>query len=402
MDSSQKRKDTLITLISKVLILLGNFAIVVFSSRLWGAEGRGFIALFMADLSLIAIFTNVFTNSSISYFINKLGANRLSAQAYLFSFIIAAFGGIVALCLGREMISLFLFIAASFSGLITFHNALFIGKQKIPYYNLITLIQPFLLLLLMFLYNLIPELSYFSYFLAYISTLFILVGIVIALTFKKVERYHLQFDKQAAKELWKFGWQIELSSFLQFFNYRLSYYFLTLFTDISSVGIFSIGVSISESIWIVGRSISLVQYSDVIKEGDTAHSRKGTVKASWVSFFVSIICVGMVLLLPNTVFTTIFGDEFLHVKEIILWLSPGIVALAGSTVMGNYFSAIGEPKILIIKSAIGVVATLICSLLLIKSWGITGACITNSIAYITSSVVIVVWFMMKKGEKVKR
>jgi hypothetical protein len=60
-------KNTTFTIGSKFLILLSNFALVVFSTHIWGSEGRGVIALVLANVSIIAIFNNVFCGSTIAY-----------------------------------------------------------------------------------------------------------------------------------------------------------------------------------------------------------------------------------------------------------------------------------------------------------------------------------------------
>ena len=58
------------------------------------------------------------------------------------------------------------------------------------------------------------------------------------------------------------------------------------------------------------------------------------------------------------------------------------MAIAVSNVWGHYFSAFGELKILIVKSLIGVFATLILSIILIPKMGIDGACWVNLAANI--------------------
>jgi O-antigen/teichoic acid export membrane protein len=81
----------------------------------------------------------------------------------------------------------------------------------------------------------------------------------------------------------------------------------------------------------------------------------------------------------------------------LLLLSPGILAIAVTNVYGNYFSAIGKLKILIIKSAVGVVFTVILSVILIPRLQITGACIVNAVSYIVSSTILVIAFCRHKA-----
>ena len=383
------------TIAGKSVVLILNFAVVVFSTRLWGTEGRGVIALFMANLGLIASVTNIFTSSSVSYYLLKYGLSKLILQAYLWVFIVSVIAGVVFHIYDHTTPAVFLFIVAVLLGFTAFHSSVFIGDQQIEYFNLVTVIQPVFLLAVMLLYHYFIEKSYFAYFYGMIASyalVFVICKIVTGKTYGKLF-YHL--DKSVIKNTFLYGWQIELSNFLQFFNYRLSFYFLNYFLGTASVGVFSVGIALSEAIWVVSRSISLVLYSNVVKQGDTEDSRNETRVTAKYSLFISLLCLVVVLCLPKQVFTFVFGEGFEGVKQVILILSPGILAIAVSNVYGHYFSALGKTKIWILKSAVGVVVTVVLSVWLIPALHVTGACIVNASSYIISSIILF-WFFYRK------
>jgi len=99
-----------------------------------------------------------------------------------------------------------------------------------------------------------------------------------------------------------------------------------------------------------------------------------------------------VLILPKA---PKLGEGFEEVKQVILLLSPGILAIAVSNVYGNYFSAIGKAGILILKSAIGVVFTVGLSIALIPTLHVSGACMVNVSSYIVSSGILF-WVFYRK------
>ena len=389
------RNNIIQTIAGKSAILLLNFAVVVLSTRLWGTEGRGAIALFIANLSLISSVTNIFTGSSVSYFLSKYSLSKLILQAYLWVFAAAVILGIVFRIYDHATPSVFLFVVAVLVGFTAFHSSVFIGEQRIGYYNLITVVQPVFQIGAMLLFYFWIDKSYFAYFYGMILSYFFVFVICKTLTKKTHGKISYHLDNSAAKDTFLFGWQIELSNFLQFFNYRLSFYFLNYFMGTASVGVFSIGVTISEAIWIVSRSISLVQYSNVVKQGNTKDSRDETKITAKYSLFISLLCLVFVLCLPEQVFSFVFGRGFEGVKQVIVWLSPGILAIAISNVYGNYFSAIGKTKILILKSAVGVVFTVGLSFWLIPILQITGACLVNASSYVASSVILFSFFYKK-------
>ena len=389
------RNNIIQTIAGKSAILLLNFAVVVFSTRLWGTEGRGVIALFMANLGLIASVTNIFTSSSVSYYLSKYGLSKLVLQAYLWVFIVSAISGLVFHIYDHTTPSLFLFTVAVLLGFTAFHSSVFIGNQQIGYYNLITLIQPVFLLVAMLSFYHFVEKSYFAYFYGMIASYVLVFIICKILTGKTQEKFVYHLDKSVAKRTFLYGWQIELGNFLQFLNYRLSFYFLNYFLGTASVGIFSIGIALSEAIWIVSRSMSLVLYSNVVKQGNTEDSRRETKITAKYSFFISLLCLVCIICLPGQVFAFVFGEGFEGVKQVILILSPGILAIAVSNVYGHYFSALGKAKIWLLKSAFGVAVTVGLSFWLIPTLHISGACIVNASSYMVSSVVLF-WFFYKK------
>lgn len=391
--------DTCITLVGKVAILLLNFAIVVLTTRLWGASGRGIISLFVADLGLIAIFANVFNGSSVSYYIQRISASLLGTQAYLWALLVALVGAVLEAVFSAPILGVLFFAIACLAACLSFHAALYVGKQKIKAYNLITVVQPALILALTLLFHfLFPKITYHAYFCAYLMATLLTLLLASVITHKQIEPLKFQWDRGAVKNSFLFGWKTELSSLLQFFNYRLTYYVLGYYLGNASVGIFSIGVTLSEAIWVLSRSISLVQYSQVLKEGDTAMARRQTNRAALFSALGSLLCIVIALLLPTQLYTFIFGEEFSAVKTILWMLAPGILAIAVSNVYGNYFSATKQLNILIFKSLAGVLATAALAVILVPTLGIQGACIVNTTSYMLSSAILILAYLMR-GQK---
>jgi O-antigen/teichoic acid export membrane protein len=374
---------------------------VVFITQFWGAEGKGLQAIFIANLSLITTVTNIFTNSSVSYFVRKVGASKLFTQACIWTFISSSVGVFLCYYFDRYSFSIFLLISCLLTGYITFHNALYIGMQKIKYYNLITILQPLFLLIFLFLLYNTKQSNYYDYFYAYIFSLVIVIVIAQFLTKKTAGKLKLQLDFSVTKRSFNYGFQNELSNFFQFFVTRLSFYFVLYYLGEISLGIFSTGVAISESILIISKSISMVQYSKIIKKGNTQDSQNGVITVSIFSVLFSFFCVVVLLLIPKFVFGYVFGPEFSEVKQIILLVSPGILFLSFSTVYGHFFAAIGKMKILVLKSMMGAILTLLLSIILVPLWKLNGACITTSIVHFICSAIIIIYFIMVKKHKVE-
>jgi O-antigen/teichoic acid export membrane protein len=397
MISKKEQKDTILTIFSKGVIVVANFLITACIMHFWGAEGKGYQAIFIANLGFIAIVTNIFTNSSVSYFIRKVGASKLYAQACLWTFISSSIGVLVCYFLpNNPSLPVILLISSLLTGYLTFHNALYIGMQKIKYFNLITVLQPLFLLIFIFLLYKTTNSTYFDYFYAHIFSLILVILIAHIFTRKTVGKIKIQLDFSVTKQSFNYGFQNELSNFFHYLVLRLSYYFIVYYISEAAVGVFSVGISISEAIWHISRSISMVQYSKIIKEGNTQSARKGIVTSSFISIVFSMCCILILLLLPNFVFTDIFTDECSNVKQIILLMSPGILSISFSSVYAHYFAALGKMRILVLKSVIGAILTAILLVFFIPLWNINGACITSSIVHFVCSAIIVGYFIIFK------
>jgi O-antigen/teichoic acid export membrane protein len=399
MINKKVRNDTILTIFSKSVIVLINFIIVVCVTRYWGAEGKGYHALFTANLALITIVTNIFTNSTISFFVRKVGASKLYLQATLWTFISSSFGVLIFYFVDHSTYLFLLLIACILTGYITFHNALYIGMQRIKYFNFLTILQPLFLLLFMYLLNKITDIGYFIYFYASILSLISVIIIAHFFTRKTVGKMKMCLDFSVTKQCFNYGFQNELSGFLQFLANRLSYYFIVYYLCQASLGIFSLGVAISESILLISRSISMVQYSKIISDGNTLITRKGVVTASIFSIGFTFFCLVVILLFPNELYTYVFTKEFVEIKKIILLMCPGILCSAFSNVYGHYFAAIKKMKILLFKSAVGLLLTLILSIVLIPLWKMNGACIISSFVRFLSAAIIIVFFFFDKSKE---
>lgn len=390
-----KHKAHIYTFLSRFLILILNFGIVIYSTNLWGSVGKGIITIVTADLAIISFFTSIFTGSSVSYFASKYKQEQILGYAYLWSIIIGiTVPLIIGLMHGLDYLH-FLIPLSILSALLTSNINMFIGKQNIKMFNLYTILQLAVHILCILAYVYIFKItSVAAYFIAQITCYIILYIISTFQLVKDLKFSNFKFSKNIRNGLFDYGWKSQLSAFLQFLNNRLSFYFIEYFRGIASVGIFSIGVALSEAIWTVSRSLALVLYADVVNSKDPHNAILQTKLSIKISFLVTLLCIIIVLLIPAQLYVLIFGKDFSETKKIIMLLSPGILAIAVSNIVGFYFAGINKLRILNIKSILGLTFTLITSTFLIPKWGIIGACIVTSISYCLSSALLM-WHFNK-------
>lgn len=378
------------TFVSRFLILILSFALVVFSTNVWGSEGKGTISIVIANSAIIGFFSNIFAGSSISYFSSRYKTEQVLLYAYLWSVIIGVALPIIFCLLYTDTTYLFSLIGISvLFSLLSANINLFIGRHDIQMYNLYSIAQQVIhILFIFFLFYCFNAKSVESYFLAQICCYGLLFFLSSYQLLRKCDWLNFSFSKEVVLGMFQYGWKSQLSAFIQFLNYRLSFYFLEYFMGISYVGIFSIGVTFSEAIWTVSRSLSVILYSDVVNNTNSDDNILKTKTSLKISFLITFLFIIGILLIPNQFYVFTFGKDFHQTKEIILLLSPGILAIAVSNIIGFYFAGTNKLWILNLKSIIGLIFTVIVSIYAIPKWGIVGACIVTSLSYCLSSGVL--------------
>ncbi|MDH6251390.1 O-antigen/teichoic acid export membrane protein [Chryseobacterium sp. H1D6B] len=390
------------TFISRFLILILSFGLVIYSTNMWGSAGKGTISIVIANTAVIGFLSNVFAGSSISYFASKYKTENVLMYAYLWSIIVGITVPLIFSFYIQQEYLIYLIGLSVLSSLLSANINLFIGRKNIQMFNLYTILQQavHILFIAAFVYLFrITEVT--TFFIAQICSYGFLFLISSFQLLYRCDLSNISFSKDVLKSMFVYGWKSQLSAFIQFLNYRLSFYFLEYFQGIAVVGIFSIGVTFSEAIWTISRSLAVILYSDVVNSNDSQESIEKTKTSIKITFLITILSLLGILMVPAQLYTLIFGKDFNQTKEIILLLSPGIVAIAVSNIVGFYFAGINELGVLNVKSIAGLVFTVAFSFYAVPNWGIYGACLVTTLSYCLSSAILFRKFYQSTEFRVK-
>jgi len=391
-------RNTSLTIITKFIILLANFGLVVFTTRTWGSDGRGEIALVLANISIISIFSNIFCGSTIAYHAPVLQRNLLISTSFSGAFVISLSGAIIFSLVFGSGYFLPLFLISLLMSLTTAISTYWLGKNNIKNYNLLTLLNPLLILAaLLILYFIFKKTALNTIYPAYYAGIGIVLLFGIAGLAEKETFRAFKIGSSEIISIMRYGVSNEFNYLIQFLNYRLSYYFIARMLGLSQLGVFSIVVSVSEAVWIISRSMSAIHFSNVINSDDQLKSRHETIVFVKQSFLISSLVLALSAFIPQSVYQFVFGNEFGIVRTLIIYLLPGILAISVSNLFGHYFAGKGKLNVVRNKSLIGLIATLILLPLLIRKYQLTGVCITLNISYILSSLYL--WLSFRKEGK---
>ena len=123
----------------------------------------------------------------------------------------------------------------------------------------------------------------------------------------------------------KYGIGYQMFELLQLLNFRLYFFLLYHLQGPSDLGLFSIGVSILEAVWILSRSVFVIHYSDFSNSDNIEKAVEQTLRYIKIVFVISLVLLAVIALCPSSVYGFVFGASFAGVKYQVKWLFPGIL-----------------------------------------------------------------------------
>jgi len=392
-------KKTLGTFGAKLIGAILNFFVIILLSQFLGPEGKGEASLILTSVAIVLIFGNLIGGAPVVYLTPRKSIYQLLQVSYFWAVIVAVLAFVILsnITIGIDANWVkHIAILSLIEGFTAANLAVLIGKEKIAQNNLVSIIKSI---------TLFGFLSY-GFFIAknsdlntYLIALYISfsIGLILSLYFisKVIEFKTTESTITLFKAIFKNGLLNQSAYILQFLSFRISYYIISSKLGEAELGIYSNAVSIAESIWLISRSIALVQFSRIVNSDDQENNQQLTIKLFKFTFVLTIVALIPLNILPESFYGLLFGEEFSSVKMIILLVSPGILAFNLFLIFGHYFSGIEQFKPLTIVSTIGFFVTLIATLILVEIGGTNGVAIATSISLITGTAVL--GYLFKKS-----
>jgi O-antigen/teichoic acid export membrane protein len=392
------------TIWTRIMIALMTLAVVVLNARYLGAANVGTISLIILSVTIVQTVNNFVGGGAIAYLVSRTPLVRLIIPGYAWALVTSLTVSAVLHFPGlipegyfiHVMVLSFIFSLASVNFMVL------LGTEKISAYNLVSLLQVVLLLAVVlgfiFLSDRRDAMIYvYGMYVSY-SFIFIAGFILIFPGLKTPETWNFL---PVIREIFRYGTVMQLANIFQLFNYRLGIYLMEAFLGRAAVGIYSVGAQLSEGIWIIPRSISVVQFARISNANDPEYSARLTLNFIKLAVILSFLAVVILLLIPTSFFSLLFGHEFTGVRLVVATLAAGIIMLTISIILSSYYSGIGKPVHNMTGSAIGLVFTILLGLLLIPKLGIAGAGIAASVSYTSQAIYQLCIFIRRSGFKGK-
>jgi O-antigen/teichoic acid export membrane protein len=390
-------KNILSTIFTKGFVALINLAILLVSSKQLGGDIRGQISLLILNIAIIQLINEIYTGYALVYFIPKFSLKKVYSVGVLwtviFTIICTIALGVLFLFfkIGSNDQWLHLLILSFIIILHSFHGVIILAKERIKIYNFLNFFQPFLLLTtLMVCIFYAGYKSVNSYIIAlYVSfgTSLIFSSLQMLSVFKHEEHKDLPFEP---KQIVKNGFFNQLANLSHMLSNRYNFYLLG---NTALVGVFSSSSSLIESIWIISGSVSPIILTYIANAKNPNNNSRITFLLAKLCFLLSVFCVVVLLFIPVDFFTFLLGKDFSNTKNVMLFLSPGILFISFSTIISHYFAGLGKQKYIVLANGLGLISTIALSPFFIARYQLIGACYATCVSYFVASIVLTVLFM---------
>jgi len=406
-------KNTLITVITRVLQLILGIGTSIIIARILGPEGKGIYSLAILLPSLLVTFANLGIGSASVFYIGKkqYSPKEIFGANIIFTGLISAFALIVGLIIvfffpqklfpGVPKECLFLALSLiPFQFFSSFVINILLGLQKIKKYNFIQLIQNFVFLFLIVIFLLGLHFGVKAVIIAEILSLF--VGSIILFIETKKETNGLIFSlkKSILKDFFSYGLKAYFANILGFLHYRIDQFMLNIFLNPTAVGIYSVAVGISEKLWLIPQSASTILFPKVSSETDEKSLKEFTPLVCrnilWTTIFLSLI----LYLITPWLIVLLYSKQYLNSIVPFRILLIGAITLAGSKIIANDLAGRGKPMI---NTYVGIISTslnIILNFLWIPKFGIIGSAWATSVSYSVTLLIKIIVYSRISGNRI--
>ncbi len=395
------RKQIIYTVFSRGASTALNFLIALLIARHSGPAVKGDVTLLITTLSFFIFFSNIMGGQALVYLIPRNKIELLTIPAYAWSVVVALLGFLflryTSIIQASHIPSLA--VLSLLSSFINIHQTILLAKKKISTSNLVTVVSLLLQVTgVLFCFYFLRISDAYAYIYAslgaYLLTAF--VSFFLVKHWVHFSAFKKDFSWNELKQSFRYGLLYQLVEILQLLNLRYYFYQLGLQQGIQYLGVYSIGISILEAVWIIPRSISTVHYVSTSNSEKIKHEAQQTLRLVKLSFVLCASALLCIYLIPSPVYVFVFGEGFADVKHSMRFLFPGILVYSIPVVISSFYFGIGKYKPLIVSNMAGAATLVLFSFILIPKYVMSGAGLAASISFAMASFVLFVWFMWEQ------
>lgn len=211
--------------------------------------------------------------------------------------------------------------------------------------------------------------------------------------------FNFIFDIKRKLEILIYSLKIHLNNFLNEAEYRFDIPIILFFLDYKAVGIYSIGVAVSQIVLYVSNSINTVLFPFLLSSHSQKNKLKYTDRVIKINFIINIYIIIFLIIFGNFLIPFVYGKEYLESFYVFLFLSPAILFDSISRNIFVYLKSEKNPILLSKISFVTLLLNILLNIFLIPNYGIYGAAIASLISYLLRSIITIYIFNNSRVNK---
>ncbi len=200
-------------------------------------------------------------------------------------------------------------------------------------------------------------------------------------------KWNLNAARAKLGEALSLGVRGQLGNLVTFFNYRLDVFLVNYFLNPAQVGLYALGVILSESLWQLPNASALALLPRTARTLDEKNA-PFTCLVTRQTFALAFLAGIPLALASPWLVPLVFGVKFKASVAVVWWILPGTIALAPAKVMCADLAARGMPEYSSIFAFVALLFTVALDVVLIPRMGINGAALASSLAYLVDAVLV--------------
>lgn len=403
-------KHFLSTTGTRIIIMSLGFLQGIIIARFLLPEGRGYIAAYLAVITLIMPISELGIKQASSFFLKKENYNLEKILNYqviilIMSSIITFIFLIVTYYIQNltSLISIFfILLSIPLRIHISYLSGIVISERKINVINIVQLLLILSDLIFVILFFVFLELTVDKYFIIYfISSL--ISYIYISRWIKKNYKYKLELFKNCKNifVIIKKGIKYALPLFVMGVNYSIDILILNHYVTISMVGIYALGVSLALLLWQIPSILNLLIFSYSVSTDNPKEFSRNLWSKTKIGMLIMIPITLLIIIASKYIIPLVYGSNFSDSYEVLLFLMPGVYFMIAFKLLNGDLAARGYPMIAFYIFSFGAIINVLLNIILIKTYGINGAAIASTISYSISSILFIYFYYKKTIKNTK-
>jgi O-antigen/teichoic acid export membrane protein len=327
-------------LFGKLLIAGLNFATIILISRFLGPVEKGICSWYIVLIAISLVFSEMIAGPTAGFLIYKFSIAKIRKISYVWA-LITSLLIVSVFYLFNKVNSLewvILVFLCWLNAANTIHQHLLLAKQRFKWFNGLAVITPLLVVCLLSVMLISGNKTVYAYlfslliawFLAFLTGYFILNR----LRDRGKHSYSLSI---IIKEGFRNGTTNQAGHLVSLINARLIYFVL----PAASLGVFSNALSLAEASMMIPASLGQVMYASILNRNPSQPYEEKMQTNWWITTGLLLLVLLLVIILPDELYSAIFGQSFNGVKHYLVYLCSSMIFLGGYQLLSYWHSAHG-------------------------------------------------------------